>query len=152
MASPSLSPFGRPRRRRPVLVVGDEGEDELRRVPVALRRAIDELLHRGLELGDADRLAVFRRLDLFAELFRHERAQTARRLRPPARIAGLAGAKSGGERRPAIANFPLSGGGRGRGEGALAAHCAPPAFSPFAQRPSLSPAPLVGAGWGGGSR
>ena len=67
-------PFGRARRRWPVLVLAKQREDELRRALVAFRRLVDELLHRGLKLGDAHRLAVFIRLDLFAKLSLHQRA------------------------------------------------------------------------------
>ena len=90
---PRRGPFGRLRRRAALIAV-EQRKDELRRALIAACGAIDELLHRRLELGDAPPPAVFLGLDLLAERARHERAQSPA-LRPPARIAGLPGPEAG---------------------------------------------------------
>src|SRR5271166_6542729 len=67
-------PFGRWRGRVALLVV-EKSKNELRRALIAFCRAIDELRHRRLELGDAPWPAVFLRFDLFAERRRQEPAE-----------------------------------------------------------------------------
>src|SRR5208337_999139 len=66
--------FGRWRGRVALLVV-EKSKNELRRALIAFCRAIDEVRHRRLELGDAPWPAVFLRLDLFAERRRQEPAE-----------------------------------------------------------------------------
>ncbi len=95
--------FGR-WRRRAGLLVAEESKNELRRALIAFRRAIDELRHRRLELGEAPFPPVFLRLDLFAERLRQKPAEAAGAPRPAARIAGLTRAEAGRPRRPALAD------------------------------------------------
>ena len=89
---------------RPGLIGLDEREQQLGCARFARGGAIDQLFDRRLELGDAPAAAVLVHRDPFAQSRGDDRAEVARALRPAARVAGLAGPKSGRIGRPAIAD------------------------------------------------